>query len=161
MWTRGEIKNYKVHIGLKKWGVKMIGREVDFTTDKYNKPHYLSKRESIAQIILNGLFMKKGNSPGHPDRGVDIESYLFKPQDSIDELQLLTDLKNTCGENAIGNDIESLTFQVVTFKGKEYALLMIKLKIDNNDDLLAISIEKVKKNIIRYQYNFISEDVPV
>ena len=139
----------------------MIGREFDFKTDKYNKPSYLSKRDSIAQIILNSLFMKKGNLPGHPDRGVDIEKYLNKPSDSIDELQLLEELKNTCGENLIGGDIDSLTFQVISYKGREYALMLIKLKIDNTDDLMAISLEQTKNNVIRYQYNFINEDVPV
>lgn len=139
----------------------MIGREIDFTTDKYNKPSYLSKRDSVAQVIQNALFLKKGNLPGHPDRGVDIEQYLNKPLDSVDELQLLADLKATCGESLVGGDIDSLTFQGVTHKGREYALLILKLKIDNTDDLLAISIHKSKKNIIKYQYSFINEDVPV
>lgn len=139
----------------------MIGREIDFTTDKYNKPSYLSKRDSVAQVIQNALFLKKGNLPNHPDRGVDIEQYLNKPLDSVDELQLLADLKATCGESLVGSDIDSLTFQGVTYKGREYALMIIKLKIDNTDDLLAISIHKSKKNIIRYKYSFINEDVPV
>jgi hypothetical protein len=139
----------------------MTGREIDFTIDKYKKPSYLSKRDSIAQVIQNGLFMRKGNLPSHPTRGVDIEQYLNKPLDSVNELQLLADLKNTCGDNLIDGDIESLTFQGVNYKGNEYALLLIKLKIDNTDDLLAISIQKTKKNVIRYQYNFINEDVPV
>ena len=147
----------------KEMGVKKVmqGREIDFTTDKYNKPSYLSKRDSVAQVISNALFLKRGNLPGHPDRGVDIEQYLSKPLDGVNELQLLADLKATCGDNLIGGDIESLSFRGVTYKGKEYALLIIQLKIDNTDDLLAISIHKSKKNIIRYQYNFINEDVPV
>lgn len=139
----------------------MQGREIDFTTDKYNQPSYLSKRESIAQVIQNALFLKKGNLPGHPDRGVDIEQYLTKPLESVDELQLLSELKATCGDTLVGGNIESLSFRGVTHKGREYALLIIKLKIDNTDDLLAISIHKSKQNIIRYQYNFINEDVPV
>lgn len=138
----------------------MVGREINFKTDKYNNPAYLSKRESIAQIIQNALFLKRGNLPGHPDRCVDIESYLMKPQESIDELQLLSDLKNTCGES-VGNDIDSLSFQVVNVKGREYALIMIRLKIDNTDDLMAITLQKTKNNVIRYQYSFINEDVPV
>lgn len=139
----------------------MNGREIDFTTDKYNKPSYLSKRDSVAQIIQNALFMKKGNLPNHPDRGVDIEQILNKPLDAIDELQILSDLKNTCGDTIVGDDITSLSLNVVNLKGREVALILIKLKIDNTDDLLAISLEKTKKNVIRYQYNFINEDVPV
>ena len=139
----------------------MNGRELGFTTDKYNKPVYLSKRESVAQIIQNGLFMKKGNLPGHPDRGVDIEKYLNKPADTINELELLAELKNTCGDGLIGDEIQSLTFQVVTIDDKEYALLLVKLLIDNTEDVLAITIQRKKDNVIRYQYSFINEDVPV
>lgn len=139
----------------------MNGRELGFTTDKYNKPVYLSKRESIAQIIQNGLFMKKGNLPGHPDRGMDIEKYLNKPADMINELELLAELKHACGDNLIGDEIQSLTFQVVTIDDREYALLLIKLLIDNTEDILAISIQRKKNNVIRYHYSFINEDVPV
>lgn len=139
----------------------MNGREIDFTTDKYNDPVYLSKRDSIAQIIQNALFMKSGNLPSHPDRYVDIEQYLNKSSDSVDELKLLADLKNTCGEDLVGDEIRSLSFQMVNYKGKECALLLINLSIDNTDDLLAISIQKEKNSVIRYQYNFINNDVPV
>ena len=139
----------------------MNNREINFTTDKYNNPVYLSKRDSIAQIIINGLFLKKGNIISHPDRGVDIESYLYKPSDSIDELKILSELKNTCGESLIGNELDSLTFQVVNFKGKEVALILIKLKIDNTDDIMAISLQREKNNLVRYQYNFINDDVPI
>lgn len=139
----------------------MNGREISFKVDKYNKPEYLSKRDSIAQIIENALFMKSGNIPSHPDRYVDIEQYLGKPADSVDELKLLADLKNTCGENLVGDEIKSLTFNMVKFKGKEYALLLIKLSIDNTDDMMAISITKEKNSVIRYQHNFINSDVPV
>ena len=139
----------------------MNNREINFTTDKYNNPVYLSKRDSIAQIIINGLFLKKGNIISHPDRGVDIESYLYKPSDSIDELKILSELKNTCGESLVGNELDSLTFQVVKFKGKEVALILIKLKIDNTDDIMAISLQREKNNLVRYQYNFINDDVPI
>lgn len=139
----------------------MNGYEIDFKTDKYNKPSYLSKKDSIAQIILNALFMKKGNLPSQPKKGVDIEKYLYKPSDTVDELQLLTDLKYTCGDSLLGGSISSLTFQMVMLDGVEYALLILKLNVDNEDDLLAISLQKTKKNAIRYQYNFINEDVPV
>lgn len=139
----------------------MTNREIDFSTDKYNSPVYLSKRDSIAQIIINGLFLKKGNLPSHPDRGVDIESYLYKPSDSVDQLKILTDLKATCGESLVGNELQSLTFQMVNYQGKEVALIIIKLLIDTTEDVMAISLQRGRNDTVRYQYNFINEDVPV
>lgn len=139
----------------------MSGRETNFTTDKYNNPVYLSKRDSIAQNIGNALFMKKGNNISHPDRFVDIEQYLNKPADTVDELKILTDLQKTVGEN-VGNCVKSLTFNNIKMEsGEDVALLLIKLMVDNTEDLLAITLQREKDNIVRYQYNFINEDVPV
>lgn len=139
----------------------MSGRETNFTTDKYNNPVYLSKRDSIAQNIGNALFMKEGNNISHPDRFVDIEQYLNKPADTVDELKILTDLQKTVGEN-VGNCVKSLTFNNIKMEsGEDVALLLIKLMVDNTEDLLAITLQREKDNIVRYQYNFINEDVPV
>ena len=139
----------------------MSGREANFTTDKYNNPVYLSKRDSIAQNIGNALFMKEGNNISHPDRFVDIEQYLNKPADTVDELKILTDLQKTVGED-VGNCVKSLTFNNIKMEsGEDVALLLIKLMVDNAEDLLAITLQREKDNIVRYQYNFINEDVPV
>lgn len=139
----------------------MSGRETNFTTDKYNNPVYLSKRESIAQCIGNALFMKEGNNISHPDRFVDIEQYLDKPSDVVDELKILTDLQRTVGED-VGGCIKSLTFNNVKLKTKEdVALILVRLIIDNTEDLMSIILQKEKDNIVRYQYNFINEDVPI
>lgn len=139
----------------------MSGRETNFTTDKYNNPVYLSKRDSIAQDIGNALFMKEGNNISHPDRFVDVEQYLNKPADTVDELKILTDLQKTVGEN-VGNCVKSLTFNNIKMEsGEDVALLLIKLMVDNTEDLLAITLQREKDNIVRYQYNFINEDVPV
>jgi len=140
----------------------MRGREINFTTDKYNKPVYLSKRESLAQVIENAMFMRPGNNPSHPDRGVDIEQYLNRPVDSVDELKLLDDLKRTCGDDLIGNDISSLSFNVVrTDDNREVAIIMLHIIVDNTEDIMSIAIQREKDSIVRYQYNFINEDVPV
>lgn len=139
----------------------MSGRETNFTTDKYNNPVYLSKRDSIAQDIGNALFMKEGNNISHPDRFVDVEQYLNKPADTVDELKILTDLQKTVGED-VGNCVKSLTFNNIKMEsGEDVALLLIKLMVDNTEDLLAITLQREKDNIVRYQYNFINEDVPV
>ena len=140
----------------------MRGREINFTTDKYNKPVYLSKRKSLAQVIENAMFMRVGNNPSHPDRGVDIEQYLNRPVDAVDELKLLDDLKRTCGDDMIGNDITSLSFNVVRDDdGNEIAIILLHIMIDDTDDIMSIAIQREKDSIVRYQYNFINEDVPI
>lgn len=140
----------------------MLKREIDFTTDKYHKPVYLSKRDSVAQVVINGLFMKKGNLPSHPERGVDIEQYIGKPAESIDELAILSDLRNTCGEDIVGNELLGLTFSTVTLEdGIETTLILVKLSIDNTEDLLAIFLQRRMDSTVRYDYHFINDDVPI
>lgn len=139
----------------------MIGRETNFKTDKYNKPVYLTKRDSIAQVINNGLFMKPGNCPSHPERGVDIEQYLGKPIDYLNESKITYDLKKTCGDELIGSDINRVTCQFIKDGKKEYVLILISLTIDGTEDSLAMIIQKEKDNIVHFQYSFINEDVPI
>lgn len=139
----------------------MLKREIDFTTDKYHKPVYLSKRDSVAQVVVNGIFMKKGNSPSHPDRGVDIEQYIGKPAESINELAILSDLRKTCGDELIGNELLGLTFSTITIDDMETSLLLVKLSIDNTEDLLSIVLQRGRDNIVRYDYSFINDDVPI
>lgn len=150
------------HTIKRKRGDNMITqRETNFTTDKYNNPVYLSKRDSVAQVIGNALFMKRGNNVSHPDRFVDIEQWLNKPEDRVDEPTILSDLQNTVGSD-VGSYIRALTLNnVKTEKGEEIALLLIRLLIDNTEDLLAITLQREKDNIVRYSYNFINEDVPI
>lgn len=139
----------------------MNGREIDFTTDKYNKPSYLSKRDSVAQIIQNGLFLKPGNLLSHPDRGVNIEQYIYQPSDSVDELKILSDLKNTCGEDLVGTELKSLTFQMITQDNLEFALILISISVDGTDDVMAISLQRKTDGLVHYDYRFINDDVPI
>lgn len=140
----------------------MLKREIDFTTDKYHKPVYLSKRDSVAQVVINGLFMKRGNLPSHPERGVDIEQYIGKPAESIDELAILSDLRKTCGEDIVGNELLGLTFSTVTLEdGVETSLILVKLSIDSTEDLLAIFLQRRMDSTVRYDYHFINDDVPI
>lgn len=139
----------------------MLKREINFTTDKYHNPVYLSKRDSVAQVVINGLFMKKGNLPSHPDRGVDIEQYIGKTAESVDELAILSDLRKTCGEDIVGNELLGLTFSTVTIDDVETCLILVKLSIDNTEDLLAIFLQRGRDSTVRYDYHFINDDVPI
>lgn len=139
----------------------MLKREINFTTDKYHKPVYLSKRDSVAQVVINGLFMKKGNLPSHPDRGVDIEQYIGKPAESVDELAILSDLRRTCGDELVGTELQGLTFSTVKIDDEETTLILIKLLIDNQEDLLAIFLQRRRDSTVRYDYHFINDDVPI
>lgn len=134
--------------------------EVNFDVDKYKKPVYLSAKDSIAQCIMNALFSKPGNIPSKPDRYVNIEQYLWKPIEVIDEGRILADLKYTCGD-IITSSINSLSFTPLSYKNVAIALLVISISIDGEDEAMAVYLNKDDDGYVRYQYSFINEDIPM
>ena len=134
--------------------------ETNFELDKYKNPVYLSKRESVAQVIHNGLFLKPGQLLSHPERGVNIEKYLMIPTENIDNLQILSDLKMTCGSDLVGASIDSLSFQTIKANGSEFGLLLIRLTIDDVTDVMQVNLEK-SKTLVKYNYSLLNDDVPI
>lgn len=134
--------------------------EINFTVDKYNKPVYLPDKDSLAQIITNALFSKSGNTPSRPHKFVDIEQYLYKSVDSINESRILQDLRDTCG-GIVADTISTLSFTPIHYKGMDAAILIIKLAIGEEEDAMAIYLARDDDGYVRYKYSFINDDVPV
>ena len=71
----------------------MGDREVTYTVDRQGKPALLSQKESVAQQLINGVFLVPGNIPNLPI-GVDIESYLYTSKIDTDDVS--DKLRKTC-----------------------------------------------------------------
>lgn len=134
----------------------MNGVEIDYGTDKYNKPRKLSLKESIVQIIINALFMRPGNNPAKPYDGVYIQQYIYKSEDKIDSNRIVNDLRRTCGTTLVGTYITDVSFNVIDVGyGQSGFLLVINLDIPNEDDQkLAIGVVKRDDHVI-YDFEFI------
>lgn len=156
---------HEYHNVIKTGGVTPLKHqsEVNFDVDKYSKPVYLLAKESFAQCIMNALFSKPGNIPSKPDRYVDIEQYLWKPIDVIDEGRILADLQHTCG-GAIADSINSLSFTPLSYKGTAAALLVISITVNEDekitDDAMAVFLSS-DDGYVRYNYSFVNDDVPM
>ena len=76
----------------------MIGREVDFGTDDFNRPKVLSLKESYCRLLLNILILKPGNLPSLPHIGINIKQYLYKLESEIDIAELKDKIYEQCSE---------------------------------------------------------------
>lgn len=133
----------------------MVG-EISFELNRYSKPKILNAKESMAQIILNALFMVPGNEPGNPEAGVDIMKYLYRTTDAIDTDEIRDALSRTIGDNLVTSSVGDIT--VVTNRMPDNTNVMaivIQLSIDDEDDSLAIILKK-KDMRVHFNYAFLS-----
>ena len=61
-----------------------IKHELTFGIDNFGKQNMLSKSESVAQVLINLLFMRPGQMPSLPHLGINIKQYLYKFEEDID-----------------------------------------------------------------------------
>lgn len=135
------------------------GQEITYNINKYKETALLSDKESLVQIILNALLMKKGNLPSQPKKGVDIFQYIYRKLDS-DAMSdaVLTDLQYTVGED-IGSAIDNLTVDMTDLDGQgPIFLLIIHLTVGKTEESLALAVRKVNE-IVKFNYSFLTEAV--
>jgi hypothetical protein len=133
------------------------GKEVTFEFNKYKNPALLSKKESLVQIILNGLLMIPGNCPSQPLKGCDIFQYLYKHEDEGRSTEILQNLKFTCGDE-VGSLIKNLTVQTIELDGAPTMLLIIAIEVDSEADAVALLIQKVNEKVT-FNYSFCKEEL--
>ena len=128
-------------------------REVSFGLDDFGKPKTLSVKESIAQIILNVLFMRPGNLPSLPWIGINIQSFIYKPEDSIDIEQLKSDIYEQCKAVLTFIDIGNVEAYYTPYNGSVVLIINIPVIIDGTtiDYMLGFTQDGMDKTI---KYNF-------
>lgn len=117
----------------------MAGKEISLSLDGFGRQKVLGEKDSIAQKVLNLLFMKPGNLPNMPHLGIDINQYLYSQEGSFDTTELQSKIVNQCSElmpYMINGDV------TVTFtenEGIQILLIGIPVSVDG-DDLLLIGL---------------------
>lgn len=134
-------------------------RDVSFEFNKYNEMDLLSEDETIANIIVNSLFLVPGNIPGMPTKGVDLRNkYMYKSEDEYSSETLKTALVNTCGDmigGAIISDVD-LSIQQTT-EGESIFLLIVRIMKQDQDRLLGITMmeDTPKSEKIRFNFDYV------
>lgn len=140
----------------------MQGREITFDFDKYKRPVLLNTKETIANTIINALFMVPGNSPVNPLNGVNIMQYMYKTYDSINTDEILTALRQTCGDTFATLYIDGVSINSARTPDGDLLIIAINLKMPDTRevDALAIVLKKVDDRV-HFNYGFMSDVLSV
>lgn len=125
-----------------------IKKEIGLDIDDFDQQKILSKKDSIAQIVLNVLFMKPGHLPNLPHIGIDINQYLYKRDGDFDPSELKSKIASQSSEllqYMIAGEI-SIKFNE-TPEG-QVLIIGIPISIDNGDELLIVGLSTIDGNAI-------------
>ena len=134
-------------------------RDVTFTFNKYGDPALLDLKETIAQQIINALFMVPGNLPSLPHIGVNIKQYLYKTDTSYVSYEIEQKLKEACGTIISGVVINSVDFSVhTTSTGQAIFLIMVRITSPNTttDSVLGVSVVQ-SNDIVKFNFEYAGE----
>lgn len=132
--------------------------EVTYGMDRRGNPALLSHKESVAQQLINAIFMAPGNIPNLPI-GLKVEDYLYEDVVGIQSSQVFSTLKKACGEEFMMNNIKSLDCYTVNLDGSPSFLLSAHIGAKKDeDDTMALVLTR-QNETIKFNYSFLSEGV--
>ena len=117
----------------------MSGKEISLSLDGFGRQKVLDEKDTVAQQILNLLFMKPGHLPNMPHLGIDINQYLYSQEGELNTADLQAKIVGQCTElmpYLINGDV------TVTFtenEGIQILLIGIPVTIDG-DELLIVGL---------------------
>lgn len=130
-----------------------IKSEVGFGLDNFMKPKILDSYESLAQVILNVLVMRKGNMPSLPHLGIDIQKYLYKFSDEIDVGALKNEIYSQVSEVLPYLISGEIKISVVNYDGKDLLLVAIPINDSSPDDAIIFGFSKGLNNSVETSYS--------
>ena len=142
-------------------------KDVSFKFNKYGEPELLSLKDSVAQQIVNALFMVPGNLPSLPHIGVNIRQYLYKNEAEISSSDIEQKLKDACGVMMSSVVIKSVDVSVQLSSNKQAVfLVMVSLAFPknmsdkdttnkpNNDTVLGVSVVKDDNHVVKFNFAY-------
>lgn len=137
----------------------MFLSELQFGLNDYSRQKVLNERDSIAQVLLNLLFMRPGQMPSMPHIGIDIKDLLYDFESDIDTANLKLRISNQCAEILPYVNVDGMTAIVVDYYGVPTLLLNIPIWVDSKQEALSIGIRR--KNGGEISFNYMFQDLPV
>jgi hypothetical protein len=129
-----------------------IKNEVGFGLNPFQKVDVLNKKDSIAQIIKNILFLRPGQIPSMPFIGVDIAKYI-NPMIDNGQLEDLGERMTTqCRELIPYMEFTGITAQSVVVNNRQTIVIVIPLNIGDTDEMMVIGVTKNTDGRILFKY---------
>lgn len=130
-------------------------REITFTQDIYNKPKLLGEKDTLVQTILQALFLVPGNLPSMPDVGVNIEQYLYKSVDIIDESKIASDIEYSCGRMLGETQLSDVKFTTMETPEGPVFILSLNVTVSEEENKLLIGVQK-RNEVVSFNHKFVN-----
>ncbi len=138
----------------------MIKREVDFGNDNFGKPKVLSQQESVAQVLINLLFLKPGQMPSLPHIGINIKKYLYQFDEKINTEAIKRQIINQCNTLYPYIDTSGLIVTVVKAMNDPVFVIVLPFSIaDDGRDLVIVIKRDVSLGTITFNYEFQGKEI--
>lgn len=130
--------------------------ELDFGLDNFQKPKILSAKDSIAQIILNLFMMRPGSLPSMPHIGIDIASYMYMLEDTIDLEELKTKIFSQCADLLAFLTLGDIKVFFAPYNGQSVLVVAIPIQgLDEAEEALLLGFTKDQSGsglLFNYQF---------
>ena len=136
-------------------------REQDITggINMYKEGELNDLRNSVADAIINALFLVPGNLPSLPEVGANIEQYFYTEITDSSAAKLESDINAACKYLPGGARIMGVVFDMAqTEDGQVVFVLAIRISFGEEEELLGISLLKESgREIIRFNFEYVNQ----
>ena len=130
--------------------------ETSFDFDMYDNPKQLNLRDTVANTIINALFVESGNNPAMPNLDINIRKYFYSYEEDLNGDLIKRDVENACGNLPGGATIDSVDFSIQdTTANDKVFLIVIKISIAVNDTKILGIMLKDEKDIVRFNFDYV------
>ena len=127
-----------------------------YGVNNFNETKVLTEAETLVNNILMILFGKPGFYPSIPWLGMDIQQYLYKFEDEIDDLKIKSKLASQCREFLPNIEDGSMDVYSTTYQGRSMLIFQLPVIVDDNSVILSLGVTINTKG--EMVYNFVASD---
>lgn len=135
----------------------MFKKELQFGLDNFSRQKVLTEKDSIAQALLNLLFMRPGQMPSLPHIGINVRKYLYQFEDEINVGELKEDIAYQCSELLPYLDMSNLQLFIVPYRGVDILMLMVPILVEGDTPTLVIGMQRGDNGNVVFNYQFTHE----
>lgn len=127
-----------------------------YGVNNFNETKVLTEAETLVNNILMILFGKPGFYPSIPWLGMDIQQYLYRFEDEIDDLGIKAKLASQCREFLPNIEDGSMDVFSTTYQGRSMIIFQLPVIVDENSVILSLGVTINTKG--EMVYNFVAND---
>lgn len=132
----------------------MGAKDVGYGFDDFGKPKVLPIGDSIANTLINLLFLKPGQIPSQPYLGIDITQYLYGfADDMVDASIIKTAITQQAPYLLEYIDVASIQLKIITDENNQGIMyIFVPLFIENS--MIAIGIKQATTDTGTSPFNY-------